>query len=209
MKNASLLAAVLALILCGCAATSLKETWKSPDYPGGPVQKLAVLAMADQELQRVAMENSCVNGMQSRGQAAMITHGLVKLEGIKTNKQAVAQQLLAAGADTILIIRIADRVTREQEVRVGAGRLSTTGDNFGTADWQDYYMGGPSSMDTSWGELHQEVYIDSSLYDLKTNKRLWFCITETVMKEGSDWMAEIKPGMKKVLGALRKDGMIR
>jgi len=210
MRNTwALLTVVISAVLCGCAATSLKQTWKSPDYQGGPVQKIAVLVMAEQELQRSALENSYVNGLQGHGQAAMITHNLLKLEDIKADKQAAARQLREAGADTILIVRVADRVTHDQQIRVAPDRFSSGGDSFGTADWHDYYMTGATSMDTAWGELRQDIYLDNSMHDLNSGKRLWFGVTQTVMKQGTDWLAEIKPLTTKVLAALRKDGMIR
>lgn len=209
MKNASLLAVVMTVILCGCAATSLKQTWKAPDYQGGPVQKVAVLVVEERALQRAALENSFVAGLESRGQAALSSHQLLNLPDIKADRQAAARRLLDAGADAVLIVRLADQVTRDQTVRVSPDRFSPVDSSFGTMDWHEYYMAGDTGMGTVWGELRQDIYLDNSLHDLTTGKRLWAGVTQTTLKEGSDRLAEIKPLTTKVIAALRKDGLIR
>lgn len=210
MKNSLLLlAAIIPAIVCGCAATSLKQTWKSPDYQGGPVQKIAVVVVEERDLQRSVLENGFAAELQSRGQAARTTYKLLTLPEIKADKPAAARRLLEAGADTVLIVRLADQVTRDRQVRVSPDHFSPADSSFATMDWRDYYMAGDTGMGTVWGELRQDVYLDSSLHDLKTGKRLWSGVTKTVLKEGSDRLAELKPLTAKVVTALRKDGLIR
>ncbi|MGC3958585.1 MAG: hypothetical protein QM813_11785 [Verrucomicrobiota bacterium] len=209
MKNVSLFAVGLAVVLCGCAATSLKQTWKAPDYQGGPVQKIAVLVVEERALQRSVLENAFAAELQKQGQAMLTTFKLLTLPEIKADKQAATRQLQEAGADTVLIIRLADQVTRDQAIRVSPNRFSPVDTSFGAMDWHGYYFGGDTGMGTVWGELRQDVYLDSSLHDLKTGKRLWSGITKTVLKEGSDRIEELRPITSKVVTAMRKDGLIR
>lgn len=210
MRNISLLSvAVLAAVLCGCAGTSLKQTWKAPDYQGGPVQKIAVLTVDERELYRTALENSFVNELRARGQAAVITYDRLKLAEVKADKAAAIARLQAAGADTVLIIRFADQVTSDLSVRLSPGNATPAASDFSTFDWHDYYMASPSSMDTVWDDLRQEIYLQSSLHDLQTGKRIWSGVTRTVIKESTDRLALIQPLTTKVLAGMRKDGMIR
>ena len=207
MKNASLLVAVLTVVLCGCAATSLKQTWKAPDYQGGPVQKIAVLVIEERDLQRSVLENAFAAELQKQGQDMLPTFKLLTLPEIKADKQAATRKLREAGADTILIIRLADQITRDRQVQVTPDRFSAAYSSYGMSDWYGYYLG--TGMGTVWGDLRQEVYLDSSLHDLETGKRLWFGVTKTVLKEGSDRIEELKPLTTKVVTAMRKDGLIR
>ncbi len=208
MKNSLLLlAAIIPAVLCGCAATSLKQTWKSPDYQGGPVQKIAVLVIEERDLQRSVLENAFAAELQSQGQDMLPTFKLLTLPEIKADKQAATRKLREAGADTILIIRLADQVTRDQQVQVAPDRFSPAYSSYGMSDWYGYYLG--TGMGTVWGDLRQEVYLDSSLHELDTGKRLWFGVTKTVLKEGSDRIEELRPLTSKVVTAMRKDGLIR
>src|SRR6478736_6511938 len=208
MKNSLLLlAAIIAAVLCGCAATSLEQTWKAPDYQRGPVQKIAVLVIEERALQRSVLENAFAAELQSQGQAMMTTFNLLTLPEIKADKQAATRKLREAGADTILIIRLADQITRDRQVEVTPDRFSPAYSSYGMSDWYGFYLG--TGMGTVWGDLRQEVYLDSSLHDLDTGTRLWSGVTKTVLKEGSDRIEELKPLTTKVVKAMRKDGLIR
>jgi hypothetical protein len=64
-------------------------------------------------------------------------------------------------------------------------------------------------MGTVWNSLEQRVYLDSSLYELKSGRRLWSCLTETVLKDDMDRLEALDVLVAKVVAALRKDGMVR
>ena len=63
-------------------------------------------------------------------------------------------------------------------------------------------------MGTSWADSKTQVYLETSLYDLKTGQRIWAGGTVTVLKDSMDRVAQMDPIVSKVLGALRKDGLI-
>jgi hypothetical protein len=100
---------LLAALLCSCATTSIKSTWKSPDYPGGPLKNVAVLAVTDSGMIRQGFENRFVNQLGQRSQAAISTFNVLSLPEIKENKAAAGERLLRDGADSILILRLLDR----------------------------------------------------------------------------------------------------
>ena len=66
-----LAALVLTVCLVGCASNSVKETWKSPAYQAGPVQKVAVIAVDERGLVRQGIENRYVRDLKARGQQAI------------------------------------------------------------------------------------------------------------------------------------------
>jgi hypothetical protein len=64
-------------------------------------------------------------------------------------------------------------------------------------------------MSSTYGSLKQTVCLETSLYDLKTEKRLWFGLTQTVVKENMDRVAEMDPLVGKIIAAMQKDGVVR
>ena len=56
--------------------------------------------------------------------------------------------------------------------------------------------------------MRESVYLETSLYDLKTEKRLWSGVTETILTENVDRVAELDPLVEKIVAAMRKDGVI-
>jgi hypothetical protein len=65
------------------------------------------------------------------------------------------------------------------------------------------------NMSPTYGSLKQKVCLETSLYDLKTEKRLWSGLTLTSLKENMDRVAEMDPLVEKIVSAMRKDGVIK
>src|SRR5215472_3563720 len=104
----------LAILLCACATSSVKQTWKSPNCPSGPVKKVAVVVVADQANVRPGLENRFAHDIGQNGQPAMATVELMRLSDLKENKEAAAKLMREGGADSILIVRLVDKATYNQ-----------------------------------------------------------------------------------------------
>src|SRR5262245_29701450 len=92
-----LLAAAVALCLAGCAASSIEKKWKSPTFQGGPVQKIAVIAVDERGLVRKGFENRFVRDLGESGQAAAVTYDSLALPEIKSDKKAAADAMRSGG----------------------------------------------------------------------------------------------------------------
>jgi hypothetical protein len=204
--NRLILLAVIAL-LCSCAATSVKKTWKSPEYHGAPITKFAVLAVDERGLLRQAFENRLVAQLRKGGATAITTFDLLSLQEINQDKPTAAARLRAAGAEAIVILRLANISSSYNEVRPGGNRYAgiITGIEPGT--WYDYYGLAFTDLSPTYGTLRQKVYLETSIFDLQTAQRLWGGVTETVVTESMDRVAEMDPIVEKVVNAMRKDGM--
>jgi hypothetical protein len=121
----SLAAAALAVLLCSCAATSVKKTWKSPDFQGKPITKAAVLTVDERGFLRKGFENRFTSQLKEAGVTAIPSYELLSLPEINRDKPAAAQRLRAAGAEALIILRLVDIASYYREVRPG-GRCLTT-----------------------------------------------------------------------------------
>ena len=209
MNCQQLFAAALALCLCGCAGTSsIQQTWKSPAYSGGPVQKVAVLTVDKRKLLRELMENHFAFHLNQQGQTAFVTHDLVSLPAIETDKEAAVARVREKGADSVLIVRLVDQATHANEVRATPAYFVPSVAGYENGDLYGYYSVAYTDMGTVWGSSSKEVYLETSLFDLKTKQRLWSALTQTVLKENGDRIEEIAPLATKIFAAMRKDGVI-
>ena len=209
MNIRQLTAAALTISLCGCAATSsVHQTWKSPSYTGGPVQKVAVLAVDERELVRQVMESHFAFHLNQQGQSAFVTHDLLSLPAIQADRAGAAARVREMGADSVLIIRLVDQATHAHEVRATPGYFAPTVTGYENAGWYGYYSVAFTDMGTIHGSSSKAVYLETSLFDLKTNQRLWSALTQTVLKENVDRAEEIAPLALKIFAAMRKDAVI-
>jgi len=200
--------AALTLGLGGCVGTSLDQSLKSPSYHGGAVQKVAVVAVTDQKLVREGFENRFARQMIEHGQGALVTYDQLSLPEIKADKQAATARFRQAGADSVLVIRLANQATQARDTQATANIFVPVVSGYGYNDWYDYYSVSFVNMGTTWGDSKTQVYLETSLYDLKTGQRIWAGGTVTILKDSMDRVAQMDPIVSKVLGALRKDGLI-
>jgi hypothetical protein len=201
--------AALTLGLCGCASTSsssVKQVSKDPAYTGGPPQKVAVLAVEEREQYRAAVESHFNVQLNQHGQSAFVTYDQLSLPEIKADKPAAAAKLREGGADALLLVRLVNASSSSHEVRAREGYFAPT---ISGSDWIGWYDVAFMDMGTVWGGTDREVCLESSLFELKTGKRLWSGLTQTKMKEEADRIAELSRLVGKVLAAARKDGVVR
>ena len=210
MKKLIYLACITAsFLLVSCAATKVMTTWKAPDYQGGPVHQVAVLAVDERGLVRQGFENRFVKQLRATSQGALVTHDLLSLPEIKADKNAAVSRVRQAGADTVLIVRLVDGYTTTRQVAATTPQYVEVVTGTGSTGWYDYYTVAYTDMATVWGSTTQTACLETSLYDLSTNRRLWSCVTETVLKDGLDKLTEADLLVTKVLTAMRKDGVVR
>jgi len=207
-KLREIVLAGLALALCSCATTSVKSTWKSPDYQGGAVKNVAVLAMDEGSGYRPMFEAQFVAQLGQSGQPAFKTEGLLTRAEVKADKEAAAAKLRDAGADSVLVVRLVDSVNKSTLAPSTRGGRTVTTDA-GKLGWMDYYtvsVSGPARMQQS---LSRHVYIETSLYQLASGQKIGSVLTKTVLHDDADRMAEVEPLVATVLTSLRADGLVR
>jgi len=205
----SVSAAVLAILLCSCATTSVKQTWKSPTCPAGPVKKVAVVVVADQTNVRPGLENRFAHDIGAQGQPAMATVGLLGLAQIKENKAAAAKLLREAGADSLLIVRLVDKATSNRQARATPATMVPVITSSSGYGWYGYYDVVFMDLSAQHSTLRDDLFIDSSLFDLNSGEKLWSAQSKTVLKEGVDKLVVADELVAKVAEAMRKDGVIR
>lgn len=199
----------LAFGLCACRTTSVERTWKAPVPGGGRFQKIALLAVDERGIIRQSFEGQFATQLEQRGQAALKTQDLLSLPALKENREAAADRLQEAGADALLIVRLVDTKTRAYAVRdrdsafvpVATGMDSYHG-------WFDDYTVAFMDMSVIHNSLTREVFLDSTLFDLKSGRATWSGLTRTVVKEETDLLPVFRRLVGQVVTAMRKDGVV-
>jgi hypothetical protein len=208
-KPLTLLMCGILSLLCSCASTSLKQTWKTPGYEGGPVGPIAVLAVVDRGRVRQGVENRFVNQFRKAEQPALTTFNLLTLSAAKEDKQAAAAKLQHAGASAVMLVSLVDVSSAHREMRAGPERYAGVTTGFDTLGWYDYYSLALVDMSTTYGSTKKRVVLDISLFDLKTGQHLWSAMTESALSETTDGVVELDTVVAKVVERLRADGMVR
>ncbi len=196
------------LLLCSCATTSVKKTWKSPQYTAGPITNVAVLVIDERPLLRQAFENRFVEQLMKAGMSASATFKTISLGDINQDKKAAAERLRSAGCQAVLTLRLADIASSYRESRPSGERYAEVITGFEMDMWYDYYSVAYADLSPTYGNLKQQVCLETILFDLGTGKRVWSGLSQSVLKERTDRLAEMDPIVAKFVQAMRRDGMI-
>jgi hypothetical protein len=204
----SAVAVVASVFLASCAATKLKHSAKAPDYQGGPVGAVAVVAVDERLMLRQVLEGQFATQLRAAGESALTTADLLSLAETKANKEAAAARFREAGAKSILIVRLVDQDTQARVVQETGSLYVPVTTGFETG-WYNYFTVAFVDMGTTRGSVKQTFYLDSSLFDLTTGKRIWSGLTATTVSGDTDRLSEVQPLVAAVVGGLRKDGVIQ
>ena len=147
--------------------------------------------------------------LANAGAPAGVTFDQLSLAEIKQDKRAAADRFRANGAEALLILRLVDIGTSYREIQLGGERYAGTITGVDSMGWYDYYSVGFMDMSPTYGSLKRRVNLETGLYDLNTEKRLWGGLTQTVVTENMDAVAEMDPLVQKIVAAMRKDGVVR
>ncbi len=201
-------AVALTLVLCSCATTKLENTWKSPDYHGEQFKKIGVIMVDPRPMIRQTLEGQTATQLEARGQPALPVNGMMTIEEIKASKERAAESLRQSGVDAVLVQRVVDRDTALAKQGKAANPPTPTFSS-GTMGWFDYYFVSIPAPSLAANDLTSDFYVESSLYDLKSEKRLWSCTTMTKVSEEGDRLKLVKPFAVTIADAMAKDGVIR
>ena len=195
------IAAALLTALYGCATTELTNTWKDPQYHGGPVKKIMVVGISNQASVRRSFEDTFAQTLKGNGVEAVPSYTVVPEDG-----QMPEDKLLAAvkqsGADAVLITRMVERQT-DIAVTPAApmGMYRTTSmSGYYSGAWMGYYE--PMAVQ----EFHY-VVAETTLFVAGRSEPVWSGMTRT--EESNDIRFATEGFAKPVIAAMKKEGLIR
>ena len=100
-----LLSAALALVLAACGTTTVVDTWESTSFTGEKPEKLAVLVVWPQAIERLAIERDMVAQLRDRGLNAVESVEIPGMRGELTAENAEIA-LRNANVDGLLVVFI-------------------------------------------------------------------------------------------------------
>lgn len=197
------LAVLAALALAACGTTKVMETWDSDTVEPRKPEKVAVLAVWPDELQRLVIERDMVAKMRASGANAVESSELPGMRGELT-REKVASALRAANADAAVIVFV-----------IGGGG----GDSYERSDYWAQYVG--SGVGYGWyspyyasyydvyvvregpgyAEQTTQLFLEASYIDVARLERVWSIVTRSKDVEYQDVTAKIT---ERVISQMKK-----
>lgn len=197
------LAALAALSLAACGTTRVMETWESDTVAPRKPEKVAVLAMWPDELERLVIERDMVAKMRASGANAVESAELPGMRGELT-REKVASALRAANVDAAVIFFVVgggggDSYQREDYWAQYVG----TGVGYGwySPYYYDYYDVYVVREGPGYAEQTTQLFVEASYVDVARLERVWSIVTRSKDIEYQDVTAKLT---ERVISQMKK-----
>jgi hypothetical protein len=176
----------------------MTDTWKDKAYQGKP-QKIMVIMAARSSDTRNLFENRFAGELQGRGNDAFQSYTTIPFEQLR-DKELVKSKIRSSGADTVLVSRLVDTKTIES---YNPGLIYVVPDYY--YDWWGYYA--VVFADYGYTGDVRVAYIETNVYDVKTEKLIWSGHSKTERTYGEQEL--ITAFIQRIIKKLSSAGLIQ
>ena len=189
----SVLVALLALIIAGCATMSVTGEWRDPGFAGPPAHSVVVVGVARSPTTRHVFEDTFVQQLQAAGVSGFASYTQI---GDSAESVPLGDLVKRNNADAILVTRV-QRV--QQKVDVTPTGPAYYGGFYG------WYGGAWAS--TPMVTQYDEVTLDTSVWNARTEKLIWSVTTRNIGT--SDIPGKTVALAQTLIPKLKAEGIIR
>lgn len=166
-----------AFLLVGCASdTKVKQSYIAPGVTTIKLHKLLVVALVPNDIDRRLAENTIKANI--RKASAQASHELIPGVLGKGDKDKLIQTMQDGQFDGVLVLRI--KGTETIVSQGGTTALPMEYLAFSGYYGQVYDVGAYYSSDTRQTYADRVFYLEAAIFDVKTQKLLWSCLTESI-----------------------------
>ena len=201
--------ALLGLLVTACSSTTVKNSWVKPGY-SDKIENVYLIGIAKEEDYRRIFEETFKRRLSGQGVRAVTSHDDLPKDQ-KNSRENIIKAMSANSCDSVLLTKLVRKRTEAGTKGQGINVVKTTPvplyyDPWYNS-WGSYYNQGYSVVNiqpTTPGTT--TLIIESVLYDLKTEERIWAAQLETV--EEIDPIKMIRDYVEAVTRNLEGKGLI-
>jgi hypothetical protein len=188
---------VVALILSGCTHTKVLDNWKADQPVTNKPEKVAVIAVLPDGLMREAVEIDIAKVLAGKGTPAIPGSEVPGMGGGirgEIDPEVATEILKSAGVDGVIVLfysggGVSATYERSDYWLEYAGSTAAY-------SWGRPYFTGVSDVyvvreGPGWSDFQTSAIIESSYYDLETEKPVWRLVTETKDTEYTDTAKDV------------------
>ncbi len=207
-KSLRVLAVMVVLLLLGaCQSTKVISEWDAGRDDINKRERIAVVAMMPESLQRLAVEQEIVKVMREAGRNALVSSDIPGLSG-RLARETAEPALKAASVDAVVVVFMTsggkgERLERADyyAVQVDSGFYST-GYGWFTPQYATVYTVVEGS-----GFYDQEnfIYVETTYFDIVEDRAKWSMITKSKDLDHNDTAKDIS---RKIVKKMKSTGTL-
>ena len=181
------------ILLSACRTTKVISEWDAGRDNIDKRERIAVIAMMPESLQRLVIEQEIVKNMRKSGRNALISSDIPGLSG-RLARETAEPALKAASVDAIIVVFITSG---------GKGERLERADYYTQLVGSGFYSGGYGYFQPGFTNVYtvregsgfydQEkfVYVETTYFDITEDRAKWSMITRSKASDNSDTAKEI------------------
>lgn len=202
----SLVLIVLVLLLSGCLkSTKVISEWEADKSEIDNRERIAVVAMMPEALQRLTVEQEIVSNLRKAGRNALVSSDIPGMAGRLTRERA-EPALKAASVDAIIVIFITSAAKGERLERADYYAVQVDSGFYGGGyGWFAPTYTNVYTVREGAGFYAQEnyVYVETTYFDIVDDRAKWSMITRSKDIERQD---AAKGVAKKIVAKMKSSG---
>jgi len=200
-KLASMLSLLLVtLTLTACQTTSLQSAWFDPNFTGGPMHRIAIVAVGVNFANRRVTEDIFAQRLRGAGVDGAAGWTVIPDEA-RDSQAPFTEAVTKSGAQGLLMVRLLGVDTRTQ---VTTTMVATTGPMWGGPAWGGGW--GTTMVPVSQVSQYNLAMVETTLYEVATGRAVWSGSTQTL--NPSDFQRDAAGFADVIIGQLRARGLI-
>ncbi len=199
-----LLFASLALVLwtSSCGTIKTLHVWKDDTY-AQRLQKVLVIAVAENDYIRDQFENVVTERFSSRGIEAMPGHKVLPHPKGAPDREAIRVKVKELGVSSVLVARSA---SKKEVAEVTPGNIYVVPTNF-YQDWYGFYADSFSVVTLPGRQYDAEFFtLITNIYDVSTEKLVWSYLSK--VKVETSLQGAVNPFIDKLMKQLEDNKLI-
>jgi hypothetical protein len=197
---------LVASLSISCATkTQISSEWKSPEYVGGPMGKILVVAVAETPLGRRAYEDRFAQALGASGVEAVSSYQILPGDE-RLTKEELENAIRGEGFDGVIVSRLLGR-DEETTYVPPTTEVVPSSIGYGRRGYYGYYGRGYDVVHTpGYTQTTEVLTLETKLWNAQDSELAWGIRSETFdPKSDSDAMDSI---VKKLVRKLADDGLL-
>ena len=167
----------ISLFLVGCNSTSLVNRWNDPKFTGPALEKILVIGIIKDDIQRRSFEEEFSKLITSNGRAGIASYTLMPDLQSVDEKEEVLAVVDKVGADGVMIVTLQGVSKEQRDVPPSVNYMPSAG--FGYGMYGYYGMGHTAVYSPGYTVTDTVVRLDIKLFAVNTEKMIWAGKTES------------------------------
>jgi hypothetical protein len=185
-------------LLASCGSTRTSKVYKASDYSGGPLNKIMIVGIAENQENRKRFEELLAEKFNGVGVDADPISQTIPL-GKTLNKEVIKGEAERLGMEAVMVTRLKGIEEKSVYTAPGNPQHYNHFDHYFPVVYQDVHR-------SKFYSQYENVRLENNLYDTRTAKLIWSAESETVNRDSIATLVDSL--FDEIVKELKKTGLI-